>query len=70
VELPPIPKTFKHAISVAQGLKIRYRWMDSLCITQDSEADWEKECALMKTVYKYNFCNIGATLSNTSDGGL
>jgi Heterokaryon incompatibility protein (HET) len=38
-----LPKTFQEAILVTQKLGIRYIWVDSLCIIQDCQKDWEKE---------------------------
>lgn len=34
-----IPKTFADAIQVTRAIGIRYIWIDSLCIIQDSEED-------------------------------
>lgn len=56
-----LPKTFREAISYARSLHVRYLWIDSLCIVQDSRADWEHEAATMSTVYRYAFINIAAT---------
>ena len=53
--------TFQNAITVTRGLEIRYLWIDSLCIIQDSLADWLHEAAIMGDVYKYGYCNIAAT---------
>jgi hypothetical protein len=41
-----------------------------MCIFQDSRTDWEKESAMMDEVYRNSACNIGATGSLNSDGGL
>jgi hypothetical protein len=70
VRVPELPRTFRHAITVARRLRIRYLWIDSLCIIQDSKQDWEKESSLMHTVYKHAHCNIAATASTGSNGGL
>ena len=32
-------------------MKVRYLWIDSLCIVQDEPADWEREAANMHNVY-------------------
>ena len=47
-----IPKTFQDAISVARGLGIEYIWIDSLCIIQNSESDWQMESAKMGSIYE------------------
>ncbi|KAL5326612.1 hypothetical protein ACEPPN_004299 [Leptodophora sp. 'Broadleaf-Isolate-01'] len=35
--------TFQEAIVVARQLRIRYLWIDSLCIIQDDKDDWRRE---------------------------
>ena len=61
--VPPeqLTQTFLDAIEVTRRLDIRYLWVDSLCILQDSTEDWHREAALMGKVYKYSHCNIAAT---------
>ncbi len=39
--LASLPKTFQDAILITRQLGIRYLWIDSLCILQDSPEDWE-----------------------------
>ena len=46
-----LPKTFRDAINITSCLRIRYLWIDSLCIVQDDKADWEREAARMAEVY-------------------
>jgi hypothetical protein len=58
------------AIAVARKLRVRYLWIDSLCIIQGNEEDWQKECCIMNKVYQNSFCNIAATASIDSHGGL
>ncbi|ETN43579.1 uncharacterized protein HMPREF1541_02738 [Cyphellophora europaea CBS 101466] len=58
-----LTRTFQDAIDVARRLKIRYLWIDSLCILQTGpgwEADWQKEAARMGEVYRHAFLNIQA----------
>ena len=47
IRLEQMPKTFRDAIIVARQLDLRYLWIDSLCIIQDSADDWSKESAEM-----------------------
>jgi hypothetical protein len=62
--------TFIEAIRVARWLEIRYVWIESLCIIQDSVEDWEIESALMGAVYYNSRLNIAAAASSNSHGGL
>lgn len=64
-----LPKTFVDAIAVTRILGIRYLWIDSLCIIQDSQVDWAKESALMPSVYGNSFCNIAASGASSSAEG-
>jgi hypothetical protein len=67
--LDALPETFKDAISITRRLGIRYLWIDSLCIIQDSIEDWRKEASAMGDVYKNSFLNIAATGSKESSEG-
>ncbi|KAI5778610.1 heterokaryon incompatibility protein-domain-containing protein [Geopyxis carbonaria] len=64
-----LPKTFKDAIKVTKRFGVRYLWIDSLCIIQDSLSDWHYEAARMGDVYKFSHCNIAASRSSSSHGG-
>lgn len=65
-----LPPTFQDVVKVARHLKCRYLWIDSLCIIQDDPKDWGTESVLMHKVYSHAFCNIAATGSANSLGGL
>jgi heterokaryon incompatibility protein (HET) len=41
IRISDLPKSFRDAILVARSLHIDYRWIDSMCIVQDNQADWE-----------------------------
>ena len=55
-----LPKTFQDAVIITRKLGIRYLWIDSLCILQDSRDDWRSESALMGQVYALGYLNIAA----------
>jgi Heterokaryon incompatibility protein (HET) len=63
------PKTFQDAISFTRKLGVRYLWIDSLCIIQDSKQDWTKESANMASIYQNSFLTLAATKSSNGDGG-
>ncbi|KAL9094584.1 MAG: hypothetical protein Q9165_003143 [Trypethelium subeluteriae] len=64
-----LPATYKDAIHLTKALGVRYLWIDSLCIIQDSEEDWLREAAAMDTVYASSHCNIAALDAVDSHGG-
>jgi len=65
-----LPRTCRDAITAARWLHIPYVWIDSLCIVQDSQLDWEKESALMCDVYQNAVVTFAAKDSPTSDTSL
>jgi len=70
IPVESLPPTFQQAVIVTRYLGIRYLWIDSLCIMQDSKDDWETESALMASVYGHAVVNIAASSSSDSRGGL
>lgn len=70
IPLHTLSKTFQDAVEVTRRLGIRYLWIDSLCIIQDSAADWDTEAIQMEYVYNNCFFNIAATHSANGEGGL
>jgi hypothetical protein len=48
-----LSQNFTDAVIVTRQLGLRYIWIDSLCIIQDSAADWQKEAVMMHKVYRY-----------------
>ena len=65
-----LPKTFQDAVNVTQWFEIKYLWIDSLCIIQDSNEDWERESKSMKHIYQNYFLNVAALNAVDVAGGL
>lgn len=72
IKLGSLPRTFQEAIhfAIRVDTRIRYIWIDSLCIRQGDDEDWLKESALMHKVYQNSFLNISATAAENSGEGL
>jgi hypothetical protein len=70
ISMNKLPRTFREAAIVARKLDIRHLWIDSLCIIQDSPTDWQTESSIMGAIYQGSHCNIAATDSTSSQGGL
>jgi hypothetical protein len=68
IEFSELSKTFQDAMQITKYLDLRYIWVDSLCIIQDSKEDWQREAGLMGQVYTNSACNISAT--GASDGSV
>ncbi len=69
LEMSALPQTFKDAIKIAATLGIRYLWIDSLCIIQDSVQDWTEQAAMMGDIYHNSWCNIAATAARDARDG-
>jgi hypothetical protein len=71
IEVTLVPQTFQDAIHVTRGLGLQYLWIDSLCIVQDDQDDWEAESKLMEQVFSSAYCTIAASCAaGSSDGFL
>lgn len=68
--LEDLPKTIREAVQVTREMGVRYLWVDSICIMQDSVEDWESEAVRMSDVYGSSYCTIMATDGRDSDAGL
>ncbi|KAF2663339.1 HET-domain-containing protein [Microthyrium microscopicum] len=64
-----LTKNFQDAIKITRALKLRHLWIDSLCIVQDDNTEWESQSANMGLVYANAQCVISASASNDSNGG-
>ncbi|KAF8852312.1 HET-domain-containing protein [Acephala macrosclerotiorum] len=58
IPLQSLPEMFQDAVFITRRLKIKYLWIDSLCIIQDSEEDWAREASKMGDVYRYAYLTI------------
>ncbi|KFY35566.1 hypothetical protein V494_05800 [Pseudogymnoascus sp. VKM F-4513 (FW-928)] len=70
IALDEFPKTFRDAINITRGLGLRYLWIDSLCIIQDSCEDWILEVSRMADIFLNSYITLAADLSPNSDAGL
>ncbi|KAK2127792.1 heterokaryon incompatibility protein-domain-containing protein [Fusarium oxysporum II5] len=65
-----LPKTFRDAITVCRWLGYPCIWIDSLCITQDSNEDWTTEAHMMTDVYGNSALTIVAAHARDGTEGL
>jgi hypothetical protein len=70
IAISSLPKTFQDAVLVANALSLRYLWIDSLCIIQDSEQDKATELPSMGDYYYGSAFNISADAAQDSREGL
>ncbi|RGP80681.1 hypothetical protein FLONG3_1156 [Fusarium longipes] len=65
-----LPLVHREAILTTLYLGIRYIWIDSLCIIQDSREDWQAESVTMGSVYSNAHLTLAATSSSSPQAGL
>ncbi|KAK1775307.1 heterokaryon incompatibility protein-domain-containing protein [Copromyces sp. CBS 386.78] len=70
IEPHHLPPTLSDAISHTRRLGVRYIWIDSLCIIQDSLLDWREEAGKMASIFHNSFLVLSATGSSDAYGGL
>jgi hypothetical protein len=61
-----LPATFRDAVIIARRFGVRFLWIDSLCILQDSVKDWEIESANMCKIYQNSHFTIA--VAHARDG--
>lgn len=69
IPMDSFPRTFSDAFQIAKAVGISYIWIDSLCIVQDDDDDWQKEADLMQSVYSGSHLNIAAASATDAYGG-
>lgn len=58
-----MPLSFQDAVAVTRKLGYRYLWIDSLCIIQDSDTDWQFEATCMQRYYREAVITINTDLA-------
>lgn len=70
IDYAAMPQTFRDAVDLSRRLGVRYIWIDSICIIQDSAADWASESAKMGYVYSHSYFTLAVSSSPSSLVGL
>jgi hypothetical protein len=65
-----LPKTFQDVVEFAQGIGIRYFWIDSFCIIQGDREDWHLEAAKMGDIYRNAALVVAALGAKNAEEGL
>lgn len=65
-----LPQNFIDAILATHELGFQYVWIDSLCIMQGEDGDWESESLLMDKVYMNADMCLAASAASHAFGGF
>ncbi|KAF2200144.1 hypothetical protein GQ43DRAFT_87898 [Delitschia confertaspora ATCC 74209] len=68
--LDALPKEIKEAVAACIQLGLRYIWVDSLCVIQDSEEDRLRECCAMASVFRNAVVTIVSGNSSKPDSHI
>jgi hypothetical protein len=68
--LQQFPVTIRDAIIITRAVGLRYLWVDSLCIFQDSAEDWGEESSKMHRVYRDASLTIMAAWGDSVNDGV
>jgi hypothetical protein len=62
------PAVYKQALYVTREIEVRYLWVDSICIVQDSKDDWTEQSSLMDYIYARGVLNLAADSDGSFNG--
>jgi hypothetical protein len=65
-----LPRTIRDAVYLCRMLKIRYLWVDALCIVQDDAIDWALEASNMANIYSLASLTISAAIAADASEGF
>ena len=68
IPMESLSKTFRDAATITHKMGVRYLWIDSLCIIQDSTSDWELGAPKMVDSYRHSLFAISA--GGAEDGSM
>ncbi|KAI8933727.1 hypothetical protein NX059_009443 [Plenodomus lindquistii] len=63
---PTLPKALQEAVTLARAMKIRWLWIDSLCLMQDEAQEKLEESLQMDDIFGNAFLTIAATSATDS----
>jgi hypothetical protein len=65
-----LPKTFQDAVNLTRALGVRWLWIDSLCILQDSASEKAEESNKLGGIFGNSYLTLAATSASDSREGL
>lgn len=70
IEISSLPQSIQDAVTVTRKLMLRYLWVDSLCIIQDSDEHKIHEIGRMESIYSNAYVTISAAYAETCNSGF
>ena len=69
IQFDTLLRTFQDAVQITAAVGFRYLWIDSLCIIQDDEDDWQRESAKMAAIFHMGTITLSATSAKNGHEG-
>lgn len=70
ISFKSLPRIFADSVRFTRWLGLRFIWIDSLCIIQDSTEDWAQEAKRMGLIYENAFITLSAVSASSGDQAL
>lgn len=58
---------FREVVKILRSLRVKYLWIDAICIVQDSKTDWDSEASNMAAIYSNAYLTMSASESTSPD---
>ncbi|KAF2621900.1 HET-domain-containing protein [Macroventuria anomochaeta] len=65
-----LPATFRDAVDCTRRLEVRYLWIDSICIIQGLDGDFNEEAKKMEDVFSGAYCVLAASRASSQLDGF
>jgi hypothetical protein len=70
IPLKELPLSFKNAMAITRALKCTYLWIDSLCILQGPDGDFEEQADKMQMTFSSAYCVLAACSAGSAKDGF
>lgn len=70
IGLEMLPATFRHAIQITRDLGFQYLWIDSICIIQGPDGDFNEMAKRMEDVFSRAYCVLAASSAKGQTDGF
>ncbi|KAK2597572.1 hypothetical protein N8I77_012351 [Diaporthe amygdali] len=68
--LKDLPQTFQDAVGATRSLNQRYLWIDSLCIIQGPNGDFNEQAKHMEGIFRQAYCVLAASCAKGQQDGF
>lgn len=70
IDFEKLPSTFQNAITMSRALGVQHLWIDSICIIQGEDGDFNEESKNMEDVFSSAYCVLAASSANGQYDGF